>query len=204
MNDDSGQSGREEALSRAEVLRLGMDRVKRSGAAAAGLAIGQLTSRLTPHVQRPPGALEELEFLMTCTRCDACIDACPPGAIFRLTEGAGVAAGTPFLDVDRFKPCTACEDVPCAQACPTGALQVIPIADAWMGTAVLNRDTCRTWSHQPCVSCLRICPVGEAAVLADEKGRVHIDPRGCIGCGLCVAVCPTKPKSIEVEPPSNW
>lgn len=190
------------ALSRKEVLKQGMDRMLQSGAAVAGLALDEAAGRFLPRVQRPPGALPAMEFLLACTRCDACIRACPPGAILKLGDGAGIAAGTPFLSVVDHKPCTACEDIPCVYACPTGALQVLPIEDAWMGTAVLDRDTCRAWNDEYCISCLRICPVGEAAILADDEGRVYIDARGCIGCGLCVVVCPTRPKSIDVEPPS--
>jgi len=189
-------------LTRKEVMRQGWDRVIRSSAEVASFALDDAAGRFIPRVQRPPGALPAVEFLIACTRCDACVDACPPGAILRLAEGAGIAAGTPFLSVVDHKPCTACVDVPCAKACPTGALVVAPIETSWMGTAVLDRDSCRAWNGGECSSCLKICPIGEAAILADDDGRVYIDARGCIGCGLCVVVCPTRPRSIEVDPPS--
>lgn len=200
VNPDEGESG-EDALTRKEVMLQGWDRVRRSGAEVASIVLGEASARVVPRVQRPPGALPTVDFLMACTRCDACIDVCPPGAIIRLAEGAGLASGTPFLDVGGHKPCTACPDVPCAHACPTGALLPLEIEDAWMGTAVLNRDTCRSWNDELCDACVRICPIGEAAILADDEGRVYIDARGCIGCGLCIVVCPTRPRSIEVEPP---
>lgn len=190
------------ALTRKELVRQGMDRVIRSTAEVASFALDEAAGRFLPRVQRPPGALPAVEFLMACTRCDACIRACPPGAILKLGDGAGIAAGTPFLSVVDHKPCTACEEVPCARACPTGALELAPIEMAWMGTAVLDRDTCRAWAGVECSSCMRICPIGDAAILSDEDGRVYIDARGCIGCGLCVIVCPTRPRSIDVEPPS--
>lgn len=192
----------EPVLTRKELMRQGWGRVRRSGAEVASLVLDDAAGRFLPRVQRPPGALPPVEFLMACTRCDACIDACPPGALLRLGDGAGLAAGTPFLSVVDHKPCTACRDVPCAKACPTGAIQVLPIETAWMGTALLDRDTCRSWAGEDCSSCVRICPIGEAAILADDDGRVYIDARGCIGCGLCVIVCPTRPRSIDVEPPS--
>lgn len=190
------------ALSRKEALRMGVDSAKRSGAMLAAYAMEDIAGRFVPKVVRPPGALPALEFLLACTRCDACIRACPPGALLRLGEGAGVAAGTPFLSVMDHKPCTACQDVPCASACPTGAIVPGPIEDAWMGTAVLDRDTCRAWDGQSCSSCVRICPVKETAMFVDDGGRVYIDARGCIGCGLCYVVCPTRPRSIKIEPPS--
>ena len=190
------------ALSRAELLRMGLGRAKQSGAIVASYALEEVAGRVTARVQRPPGALPELEFLMACTRCDACIDACPPGALLRLDTRAGLASGTPYLDVNNHKPCTACVDTPCSAACPTGALIVEPITEAWMGTARIDRETCRAWHGQSCRSCFQICPRKDLAVLIDDDGRVFIDPRECIGCGLCVVVCPTRPRSIEVEPPS--
>jgi ferredoxin-type protein NapG len=36
------------------------------------------------HWIRPPYALDELDFLMTCTRCGACIEVCPYEVIFSL------------------------------------------------------------------------------------------------------------------------
>lgn len=192
----------EEPLNRKELLRVGVDRALRGGAMLAGYAMEDVAGRFLPKVARPPGALPALEFLLACTRCNACIDECPPGALLKLGDAAGISSGTPFLSVMDHKPCTACEDVPCANACPTGALVPGRIEDAWMGTAVVDRDTCRAWNDEACSSCVRICPIGEAAILQDDGGRVYIDARGCIGCGMCVVVCPTRPRSMSVEPPS--
>ena len=47
---------------------------------------------------RPPGALEEVEFLSTCTRCKECGIACPYGVISVQPMDAGVGAGTPYID----------------------------------------------------------------------------------------------------------
>jgi ferredoxin-type protein NapG len=89
-------------------------------------------------------------------------------------------------------------------ACEPGALQVIPITQAVMGTAILDRDTCAAWRGTPCDKCYRACPVREDTVLIAPDGRVFIDPRTCIGCGMCRAACPTNPVSIEIEPPSRF
>ena len=41
-------------------------------------------SRPAP-VLRPPWALDERDFLAACTRCDACVRACPTGAAIRVS-----------------------------------------------------------------------------------------------------------------------
>lgn len=197
-----GQS--DDILSKRALLGAGVDRVRRAGAYVAGMAVDSLFDRFTPRVQRPPGAIPEVEFLLACTRCGDCVRACPVDAIRLLGDRAGLAAGTPFLDVNEYKPCVACADTPCMTACAPGALRVIPIEQTVMGTAVLDRDTCLAWRGTACDRCHRACPVREDSVLIAPDGRVFIDPRSCIGCGMCRAACPTQPVSIEVEPPSRF
>ena len=76
-----------------------------------------------------PGALPELGFLAACTRCGDCIPVCPVQAIVRAPTESGLAAGTPYLNI-QVQACIACADMPCARACPTEALTV---PAAWMG-----------------------------------------------------------------------
>ena len=61
-------------------------------------ALGDWLERLVAHTEervisrryfRPPGALPEIGFLAACTRCGACIDACPPHALVRVPRMAG-------------------------------------------------------------------------------------------------------------------
>ncbi|MCB9533087.1 MAG: 4Fe-4S dicluster domain-containing protein [Myxococcales bacterium] len=198
MSDD-------EPLSKREVLSRGLLRLRNAGAQAAEAAIDRVADRLTPQVQRPPGALVETSFLVACTRCGECVKACPVDAIQLLDGNAGVAAGTPFLDVNARKPCVVCEDAPCMPACPSGALRVIDMRDAVMGTATIDRNRCRPWTGGgTCDRCVKACPFVGDAILADEQGRPYIDPRHCIGCGVCRAACPTFPKSIRVDPPPRF
>ncbi len=73
---------------------------------------------------RPPYAINELEFLLACTRCGDCISACPHQVIFPLTARVGVkAVGTPALDLLN-KGCHLCADWPCVQVCGEGALNL--------------------------------------------------------------------------------
>lgn len=197
-------NGDDPIVSKRALLAQGFDRVRRSGAYVAGHALDRFVDRFTPRVQRPPGAIGEMEFLLACTRCGECSRACPVNAILVLGERAGVSAGTPYLDVNEHRPCTACHDTPCIPVCPTGALLPIDIRHAVLGTAVIDRDTCLGWNEQTCTRCADACPVSAEAVLVVPDGRVFIDPRACIGCGLCRAACPTRPKSVEIEPPPRY
>jgi MauM/NapG family ferredoxin protein len=190
-------------ISRGDLLRLGGSEVREAAARALGAAVAEVGGRLIPQVSRPPGAVGEIEFLLACTRCGACGDACPPHAIKVLDDSAGLAAGTPFLDVNR-KPCVVCTRPHCMHACPTGALKVIPMRDVVMGTAVLDRDTCIAWLGGNCQRCFTACPIRDDVVVLDEQNRPYIDPRTCIGCGLCRAACPTSPRSITIEVEPIW
>jgi MauM/NapG family ferredoxin protein len=157
--------------------------------------------RVAPTVYfRPPGALDELPFLAACTRCGDCIDVCPPGAIIQAPAGAGFAVGTPIID-PAVQPCTVCPDMPCARACPTGALQVPE--RVWEGYRLarleLVPERCIAFQGVECGVCARACPVGENALRLDELGRPVIRMEGCVGCGVCVRACVTSPASLELR-----
>lgn len=71
---------------------------------------------------RPPGALDEHEFLSSCIKCGQCVQVCPVAAIklADLVDGFGV--GVPFIDA-REQACDfSCDAVQCILACPTGSL----------------------------------------------------------------------------------
>ncbi len=71
---------------------------------------------------RPPGALDEHDFLASCIKCGQCVQVCPVQAIrlADLVDGFGV--GTPYIDA-RDQACDfSCDAVQCILACPTGSL----------------------------------------------------------------------------------
>ncbi len=71
---------------------------------------------------RPPGALDEKDFLSSCIKCGQCVQVCPVQAIklADLVDGFGV--GTPYIDA-RAQACDfSCDAVQCILACPTGSL----------------------------------------------------------------------------------
>jgi ferredoxin-type protein NapG len=165
---------------------------------------------------RPPGALDELAFLSTCTRCDKCLPACPQAALVKAPASAGLAAGTPYIQ-PRSMPCFLCQDLPCIPACPDGAL-VWPVrrigseeksgpAAVKMGTARIHPSRCLTYPAenrpaQDCQVCVEHCPFPGEAIRMTEGTPAHplVDETRCTGCGLCVFACPTVKPAIEVEP----
>lgn len=71
---------------------------------------------------RPPGALQEKDFLASCIKCGQCVQVCPVQAIqlADLVDGFGV--GVPYIEA-RDQACDfSCDAVQCILACPTGAL----------------------------------------------------------------------------------
>lgn len=148
---------------------------------------------------RPPGAKSEPEFLALCTRCGDCAKVCPVHAIRTAPPSAGLAAGTPLLEL-ALQACVVCADMPCAAACETGAL-VVP-SNGWAGVrmAALELDTerCITFQGANCGVCARACPVGEKALALDAAGRPVLRPEGCVGCGVCVTSCVTIPSSLRL------
>lgn len=88
------------------------------GKGAFVLALGGLTRVLAAERSfiRPPGALPEEDFLVLCTRCGKCIEACRTVIHPVLVTESILAAGTPRL----YGECPHCGR--CQSVCPTGAL----------------------------------------------------------------------------------
>ncbi len=165
---------------------------------------------------RPPGALEEHDFLGACVRCGLCVRDCPPQNLKLSEWGAGMAAqvaiGTPYF-VAREIPCKMCEDIPCVKACPTGALDhaLTDITQAKMGVAVLiDEENCLNFLGLRCDVCYRVCPVIDQAITLEKVSNprsdrhamllptVHAD--ACTGCGMCEKSCVLEQAAIKVLP----
>lgn len=151
-------------------------------------------------VVRPPGALSEAKFLSRCETCHACIDACEPEAIIASPAGSRAGRpGTPMLRV-HYVPCELCVDVPCASACPTGALAPLVAADINLGTVVVFRDLCLNGLGDSCDVCIDQCPIGPSALTMGDDGFPEVGADACTGCGQCVRHCPTYPVALHVVP----
>ncbi len=141
---------------------------------------------------RPPGAWLEPVFLARCTRCDLCLQACPPAIIIRAGHPL-MGEGTPILDIT-IAPCDECGK--CIDACPEEALS--RNEDRRMGRAVIHDDTCLFAAGESCNRCVEVCPEPGALALSSDH-RVSVDWNNCTGCAICYAACPTSPKSIHIE-----
>lgn len=184
--------------------------------AAAGLAVGSAAPALAgcasapsarlacmaddgPALLRPPGMQSQADLNARCIGCAKCVEACPYRAIRLAGHEFGLQAATPYIDA-RERACRLCEDVPCAAACPTGALRdVAQRADVAMGVAVVDEGVCVSALGMRCEVCYRACPLIDEAITIDYRVRegdavhavfmpqVHED--ACTGCGLCVERC---------------
>ncbi len=146
-------------------------------------------------VLRPPGAVDEFDFLRLCTRCDACVESCPHDAVTRAPARLRAAAGTPVID-PLAAPCRMCVDLPCAAGCQPGALRVD--GARVMGRAVIGAQECLAHQGTTCSTCVEQCPVPGALRLV--AGRPVVDAAVCTGCGVCQYVCPSPRNAVIVLP----
>ena len=139
---------------------------------------------------RPPGALPEKRFLQLCVRCGQCVNVCPHASI-KLATGFGRNRKTPVIDPHTV-PCYLC--MKCPPACPSGALDatVQNINDVAMGQAYIQKDRCHNYTQGiMCMTCYDRCPLRGSAVILD-KGLIPAITKACVGCGICVYVCPVE------------
>ncbi len=170
---------------------------------------GQIHHVSDPLLIRPPGSLEEKDFLALCQRCGLCMKACPTNVINPTLSEAGMAGfWTPHLIMTLGYceyTCTLCGSV-----CPTGAIKNISGKDKIgqpirIGSAYLDRGRCLPWSgNAPCIVCEEHCPTSPKAIyLRDDEvpgpdGKMlrvklpHVDLKKCVGCGICEYRCPVR------------
>lgn len=171
----------------------------------------------SPKLIRPPGSVEESDFLAKCIKCDQCINACPTNVLQPATfqEGGIESIWTPVMN---FKighcqlKCNLCSEV-----CPTGAIRKITVEEKLgkgryaeqgpirLGTAFFDKGRCLPHAMEiPCVVCEEVCPTSPKAIqtkdeeVKDVYGNIvvlnkpFVVPDLCIGCGICETECPVK------------
>ena len=119
-----------------------------------------------------------------CVDCQLCMYACTR----RFGDAGNGKSAILVKSVGGFERgftvvvCRACEDPPCARACPEGALIVRP------GGGVLLRSSLCIG----CGLCREACIIG--AVFWDEENN---KPIICTQCGYCVDYCPHGVLGVE-------
>jgi len=168
-----------------------------------------------PRVIRPPGSVEESDFLAKCIRCGQCMRVCPNNALhptFMEAGFEGLWTPTVIAKIGYCEPtCTLC-----TQVCPTGAIaeltQKQKVGDKEtppnrIGTAFIDRGRCLPWAMAtPCIVCEEWCPTTPKSVYLREETAVnregrevtvkrpYVDPALCTGCGACEYACPVSDK----------
>jgi ferredoxin-type protein NapF len=133
-----------------------------------------------PAPVRPPW-VRALRFTDGCTRCGACLEACPEHII--------VAGDGGFPEVDfRRGACTFCGR--CAAACPEPLFDREAVRP-WDVAATIG-EACLARRGIVCESCRDACEP-RAIRFRHVPGRVavpEVAAEACTGCGACVAICP--------------
>jgi polyferredoxin len=199
----------------------------RRRAAFAGIAAGAalvpalrsipgLDSERNDRLIRPPGSLDEKNFLERCIRCGQCMKACPNNALHPAFAEAGLEGIWTPVVAPRIGYCEpSC--VLCGQVCPTGAIwDFTAKAKGWveekpeagakpirLGTAFYDRGRCLPWAMATeCIVCEEWCPTSPKAIylrpaeVAGADGQPkqvrqpQVDPERCVGCGACEYACP--------------
>ncbi len=158
-----------------------------------------------PILLRPPGSLEEKEFLARCVKCGECMKVCitnglQPTLMEAGLEGIWSPTLVPRIGYCEYR-CTLC-----GQVCPTGAIKKLTLkekAKVKIGLAFIEKGRCLPWAHAiPCIMCEEVCPTPKKAIwfdkvqVRDRKGKMislqqpRVDLELCIGCGICETKCP--------------
>ncbi|MCI0512649.1 4Fe-4S binding protein, partial [candidate division KSB1 bacterium] len=176
------------------------------------LKTGRLSRHEKGEAMRPPGSLEEAEFLDRCLRCHECTRICSTTG--GCLQPAGLESGlegiwTP-ISVPRTGYCEYNCNL-CGQVCPTGAIRKLSIAEKQqmkMGTASFDKNRCIPWYRfENCLVCEEHCPVSDKAIKFEEKEIIrptgekvtvkfpYVREEKCVGCGICVTKCPLAGKA---------
>jgi ferredoxin-type protein NapF len=146
---------------------------------------------LTGEVPAPAPPWADIDRLHElCTRCGACVDACPEAVLVLGRRGP------PQVDFMQGE-CSFCGA--CAAAC---ALPIFDtsLARPWAIVARID-ERCLTLSRVFCQSCRDACPHDAIRFQLVQRSAPQpvIDHDSCTGCGACVAGCPAQ--AITVREP---
>ncbi len=171
--------------------------------------LAEIIDKKVPHRNTPilpPGALSKKSFAKQCTGCQLCVSVCPNQVLRPSTDLMRLMQPEMSYEKGYCRPeCTKCSEV-----CPTGAINLISLADkasTQIGHAVFIMENCVAVKDGiECGNCERHCPAAAIKMIRrnkDDKNAPRIpsvNVERCIGCGACENLCPSRPFSaIYVE-----
>ncbi|MBM7060693.1 ferredoxin-type protein NapF [Pseudomonas sp. UL073] len=144
-----------------------------------------------PVVRRPPWTASD--FTERCTRCNACLDACPEQVLI------GGDGGFPQLELSH-SGCSLCGD--CASVCEAGVFDLSRVAFAWHAQIDAH---CLALAGIHCRSCEDACAARAIRFQLQLGGpaQPQLDPLACTGCGACLAPCPNQAIRLIAEEPAH-
>lgn len=159
-------------------------------AATPALRLGGLVGPTwSAQLVRPPGAVDEEEFLARCIKCDQCLRVCPTNVLQPAGLWAGIEAfWTPFLNNRIGTSGCQVNCIACGNACPTGAIRPLTLDEKQgkgdfagrgpvrLGTAFVDQGRCLPWAmNRPCIVCEENCPTTPKAIWVDTTFRAVRD-----------------------------
>jgi polyferredoxin/formate hydrogenlyase subunit 6/NADH:ubiquinone oxidoreductase subunit I len=166
--------------------------------------VGKTTYRDSKLI-RPPGSLDERQFLNRCVKCGECMKVCITNGLQPTFLEAGIEGIWSPVLVPRIGYCEY-RCTLCGQVCPTGAIKKLSPeekANVKIGLAMIDKGRCLPFAHgTPCIVCEEVCPTPKKAIWYEEvmvrtrEGKQqalkqpHVDLALCIGCGICETKCP--------------
>ena len=182
-----------------------------STALATRYGFGANLAKIAPKALpvRPPMSLPEDKFLELCISCGECFKVCPNNVLQPMSFEQGLEGlWTPKVNADWAGCEPSCNN--CGQACPTGAIRALPLAEkkvARMGLAMADHKTCLPWAgREACQLCVDECDAAGYNAIEFERAHPKLDASGlpidgtgfaaprliddrCVGCGLCQSAC---------------